>query len=171
MSRDVIAVVRFMSVKHMSIDRAALREYILANVTKDEETGCWLWIKGLSGDGYAQGVMASKPVRANRISYLAFVGEIPKGRFVCHDCPGGDNPKCVNYKHLWLGTPKENSRDMILKGRSNFGQKNHGSKLTELQVEEMREMFDTGIVDKKTLSAYYDISIQQVRKILRYEAW
>lgn len=55
-----------------------------------------------------------KCVQANRAMWLAHHGEIPKGFFVCHSC---DNPKCINIKHLWLGTPKENTRDAMAKGR------------------------------------------------------
>jgi len=157
-----------MSEKRMSIDCEELREYILANITVNEETGCWLWAKGASGDGYAQGVIANKPVRANRISYLAFNGELPPELLVCHSC---DNKECVNPEHLWLGTHLENMRDMVSKGRGNSGEKNAGSKLTESQVEEMRELSETGLVDTNTLATYYSISVQQVRKILRYEAW
>lgn len=40
-------------------------------------------------------------------------GEIPEGDWVLHHC---DNPPCVNPKHLYFGTPKENSRDREVRG-------------------------------------------------------
>lgn len=37
-----------------------------------------------------------------------------KEHYACHTC---DNPGCVKYEHLWWGTAKENSQDMVSKGR------------------------------------------------------
>lgn len=41
-------------------------------------------------------------------------GPIPDGFFVLHLC---DELKCINPSHLWLGTQKDNMRDMIQKKR------------------------------------------------------
>lgn len=44
-----------------------------------------------------------------------FVGPIPKGMFVLHKC---DVRACVKPDHLFIGTKKDNTRDMMSKGRS-----------------------------------------------------
>ena len=36
--------------------------------------------------------------------------EVPDDMFVLHSC---DEPECINPKHLSIGTPKENTQDMI----------------------------------------------------------
>ena len=81
----------------------------------NEITGCWEWKRATNNIGYGmfrikQGLMRT----AHRVSYELFKGPIPKGMVVCHKC---DNPKCVNPDHLWVGTMKDNIRDMDNKGR------------------------------------------------------
>lgn len=76
--------------------------------------GCWLWTASLDSKGYAQISMNGRPTRASRVSYQLFKGPIPDGLDVLHTC---DNPVCVRPCHLWTGTKKDNSQDMVRKGR------------------------------------------------------
>ncbi len=76
--------------------------------------GCWEWNAGCFSDGYGAFSYQRKTQKAHRISYLLFVGMIPKGKMVLHRC---DNPPCVNPAHLFIGTAKDNAHDAIQKGR------------------------------------------------------
>lgn len=96
------------------------------------ESGCWEWVGPLSAGGY--GVIAGKiggnrlvpagvNMLAHRVSWLIHNGKIPDGEgahgtVVMHTC---DNRKCVNPKHLRLGTQGDNVKDMIVKGRKVSG--------------------------------------------------
>lgn len=76
--------------------------------------GCWEWQASLHPRGYGRFQLKNKTVRAHRISYFLQHNKISSKKVICHSC---DNPKCVNPAHLWEGTAKENTEDMIIKGR------------------------------------------------------
>jgi hypothetical protein len=111
--------------KPIYLDR--IRSKILNNIIKDEK-GCWNWSKSKSKSGYGAIHFRDQKMRAHRVSYLVFVGEVPLGQLVCHKCA---NPLCVNPEHLFLGTHKDNSRDMVNKKRVPRGTGAGLSKLNE----------------------------------------
>jgi hypothetical protein len=55
-----------------------------------------------------------KDVTVHRLVWEEANGPIPDGLHVLHRC---DVPACCNIDHLFLGTPADNLRDQIAKGR------------------------------------------------------
>ena len=77
---------------------------------------CWLWTGAKDQDGYGQIWFENKQCKAHRIAWFLTAGEWPEP-FALHRC---DNPTCVRFSHLFQGTPKDNTDDMVEKGRASF---------------------------------------------------
>lgn len=113
--------------------------------------GCWLW----TGTGNRYGSFGyPKTMRTHRISWCLHNGPVFSDKpCVLHNCPGGDNTKCVNPAHLWVGTQKQNIHDCIDKGnfspiehpeRNLRGEQSPVAKLSESDVAMAKKMREHG---------------------------
>lgn len=84
----------------------------------EPNSGCWIWVGAMLGKergGFRMGPDKNfVKIAASRASWLIYKGEIEDGLLVCHKC---DVPFCVNPDHLFLGTHKDNTIDMVNKNR------------------------------------------------------
>jgi hypothetical protein len=142
--------------------------YVANNYIPVPESGCWLWLGAQGRRGYGLvGNSRQKIVRAHRLFYAFYKGEIPAGFFVCHKC---DTPMCVNPDHLFVGSPADNVTDMIKKGRSGIdgaGSTNGRAKLTEEQAiaifHDRRK--------KREIASAHGVSIPTVISIQKGYGW
>lgn len=134
--------------------RGTLEERFWSKVNKTET--CWLWTGEIVKHSYGRITYDdhNKVTRyfTHRLAWELLIGPIPEGLQVCHNCPEGDNPACVNPEHLFLGTQSDNLKDCISKGRhvSSIapetylrGSRALKAKLTEEQIPQIRLMLQT----------------------------
>lgn len=129
---------------------------------------CWPWIASFDLRGYGQFYWRGRLRRAHRVSWQLAHSEITSDVLVCHHC---DNPACVNPKHLFLGTHRDNVQDMIRKGRNVIhgqkGESNGHCKLTDAQVLEIRKRYSRGGIRQVDLAQEYGVAQAYVSALVR----
>ena len=135
---------------------------------------CWNWNEGKRRRGYGRfsiqvGPNKDKGFVSSRVAYFLAYGECPEDMVVCHSC---DNPSCCNPKHLFLGTNKDNTQDMLKKGRHTtpVGSKHGMSKITEQDVYKIRELYANGS-KQKDIARIYNVDQSAISNIIRRRNW
>lgn len=99
------------------------KELFWSNVKIGKNNECWEWSKAIFKTGYGQVTIARQKWYTHRLAFYLSKGKIEAGMVVMHTC---DNKKCCNPNHLLQGTYKENTQDMLNKGRDALvGDKNY----------------------------------------------
>lgn len=144
----------------------------LVKITVNKNTDCWEWTTriGTICKSYGALKIRKRSYKAPTVAFALFVGPIPVGLCVCHRC---DNPPCVNPRHLFLGTQRDNVRDCWDKGRrtkirDQNGEANCQAKLTERDVKHFRNHYRPPM-DK--WAKRYGVSQQLLYRVLSREIW
>ena len=163
------------------------------NKVNQAEEGCWLWQGMLLTQGYGCFKIAGKMLKAHRIAYTYAYGSIPEDLVICHTC---DSPRCVKPVHLFAGTHKDNSADMMAKGRGyannparkkrtvplerhgsqlhpemRRGERNGRAVLSPQQVEDIRRKYAQGGVSQFVLSEEYQVAQITISAVVRRKNW
>jgi len=133
----------------------------------ERSAGCWEWQASKSDTGYGC-FYDGRAYHAHRYSWALANGPIPPGLLVLHRC---DNRACVNPEHLFLGSHRDNSVDMVGKGRNHThdtaGERHGEAKLTDEAVREIRTSALTG----RALAAKFGVTESAVSLVRRGRAW
>ncbi len=165
--------------------------------TVDPATGCWLWTGAKDPKGYGNVWHEGRSDKAHRVAFRLTKGPIPPGMMVLHAC---DRPSCINPDHLHAGTAKQNTREMIERGRARLdgrrgkpipaerrargdrhgsrtkpdavarGERSGNAKLTDAIVREMRTARTAGATTV-ALAARYGVHNSVASRVLAGRSW
>ena len=157
--------------KPLQVQFHGLSEYerFLKRVQVGNPDECWNWTGARMKSGWHGEWNSSNGIElVHRAAWRLMKGPIPGKLCVLHRC---DNPICVNPTHLFLGTQRENMKDMWAKGRAkpgvSLGEKHGMSKVTVEKVNEIRSSSMSG----KELAAKFGITPTTVCDIRKFRTW
>lgn len=131
-----------------------------------------IWTRGKDLDGYGRTFYQKKQWIASRLSFYLAFGEIPTGKQILHRC---DTPACVNPNHLFSGTPAENVKDCIVKGRRIVvrGSRRAFAKLSEQDVVEIRKDYLGRSRDRNMyfFARKYNVSPTTIHAVIQGRSW
>lgn len=168
-----------------------LRSRFWTKVNVSEQ--CWEWMGGANARGYGQLKVEGRMRLAHRVAWDLASGPIPQGIDVLHHC---DNPPCVRVSHLFLGTQRDNARDMVAKGRGltpeqqaaitrprgddhwsrrhpelvRRGEHHHKAKMNAAKVRELRAL-SAGGATLRQVAEQFGIGTSNASYIVRRETW
>ncbi|NJL99883.1 MAG: hypothetical protein HC924_14280 [Synechococcaceae cyanobacterium SM2_3_2] len=153
--------------RHLTPEQRFWRKVVRGKTLDD----CWQWVgckAGRYGQTSSKGENKRTRIPAHRFSWQIHNGEIPPDLLVCHRC---DNPECCNPSHLFLGTCADNIADCHAKGRNadRRGEKHPLAKLTEVQVQQIRER-KLGGMSNREIAKLFDVSTAQIQRVVKKKA-
>lgn len=155
-------------------------ERFWSHVQVGEPDECWDWTGTTTIHGYGRFKVSGKMISVHRYSYELSRGNLPSDLDICHTC---NNRRCVNPKHLYAGTAKQNVADAIRAGtQHNFqktgtrGTRRHrgtavvGAVLTEQRVLEIFHRVRAGETHR-AIAFEYGVGKTTVSKIASGQCW
>lgn len=140
-------------------------EALLRLLLKTSTDDCVRWPFRRTATGYGLAVIGGVQKRASRWMCILAHGE-PKSPelHAAHRCGVAS---CVNPKHLYWASPKENAADRVRHGTSNHGERNGKTKLCEQDIRDIR----AAPPDLIALAKRYGMNKHSISKIRSGARW
>jgi hypothetical protein len=137
---------------------------------KETPDGCWECTSHSLDKGYPKFTRENRKWFISRWMYTQNIGPIPEGMIVRHKC---DNPMCINPTHLELGTPYDNSADMVARGRSTVGKQwKNKSRIPLEKIKEIKKALKDPIKKSyATIGKKFGVSKNTVMSISKGWTW
>lgn len=121
---------------------------------------CHEWQRYTGGTGYGYFYPKNAaPSSAHRWAMQLELGEpVPADRYVCHHC---DNRACVNPRHLFVGTPAENTQDAYNKGRIQ-----QPRSFTDEEAAQIRAFYDSGELSMGRMARLLGVSTSTIHLVV-----
>lgn len=139
--------------------------WLTASVSEETED-CIIWPFKVGNHGYGTLNYDKSYMLAHHVVLILHNRSLPIGlEETRHTC---DNKRCVNNRHLIVGTPKDNAQDRVKAGTTNPGSKRRNAKLTEDDVIKIRETPEYWGVCT-ALAKKYEVSVGLISSIRRMD--
>ena len=122
----------------------------------------WTGTRTRKGYGVIRFSPSGEKTTAHRVAWVIRNGHIPPGLMVLHRC---DNPRCVNADHLFLGSAKDNTADMVSKRRHPWRNWTPWQKLGASDGERVRDLRKAGCTQQE-ISDWLHVSRPLISMIL-----
>jgi len=142
-------------------------EWLMNILSKPETDDCIEWPYSRKAKGYGRVIYQGRQVHASRAVLMIATGEDPPHMQACHDPVACNNRWCVNRRHLYWGTPMDNSADMVKAGTLLVGEKTSWAKLTEDDVRAIRSSENS----LRILADRFGVSVSAVHAVRQRRTW
>lgn len=132
-------------------------------------TPCIEWTGERTPRGYGRQKISGRRQYAHRVAVAQVDGwSAIKGKVVMHLC---DNPPCVRYDHLRIGTQSDNVRDAVSKGRWGPGGGNAILSIDEVIAIRARYVPYSRSSGTRALAREYGVSPEAIQAIISFRNW